>query len=167
MLEGGWIVSELVHDTGEVVGIGDLDASAAGLEFLGFLELMVVGTEDDGEIPYCCLGEVVDAVAEATADIGDGAVLIDGGEETETVDDENLGIDDVGGTANLGIAYNLAVGDELLHNHVEMALGDDMGRDDEFPIAMMVEIVEENLLVGQPRGTGDKNPRGVLGQLTI
>lgn len=156
MLEGSGVGGEGVHDVGEVVGAGDLDASATGLEFLSLLELMVVGTEDDGEIPYCCLGEVVDAVAEATADIGDGAVLIDGGEETETVDDEYLGIDEFLGFADLRVAHDTAVGDEL-HNHVEMALGDDMGRDDEFPIAMAIEIVEEYLLVGEPGGTGDEN----------
>ena len=112
---------------------------------------MVVWSEDDGKVPHCCLGEVMDACAEAASYVDDIAVFIYGAEQSEAVDDEYFGIGECLQVAcgELGVAQHSSALQQL-HDHLDMALGNDMGREDEFPVAMLVEVGDENLLVREP-----------------
>ena len=79
----------MLHNAVEVGSIMYLHAAATGLEALSLLETLVVGTEDNGNIPYCSLQGVVDAYSETATDVGDIGIAIDAGEQAEAIDDED------------------------------------------------------------------------------
>ena len=65
-------------------------AAAALNDVLGFLEFVVVGAEEDGLSEGDGLEDVVDAHAEAAADIGYVGVAVELGEEADVVDEKYL-----------------------------------------------------------------------------
>jgi len=148
------VVDHALHDALEVGGAAYLDAATARLETLCLLEALVVGPEDDGDVPDGSLEGVVDAYAEAATDIGDVGIAVDAGEQSEAVDEEHVGIADVVG-CRLSIAHDLTTR-ELLLDGSEVVGIDDVGCDDGFPVGVVVEPGDEDVLVGLPAAAGDE-----------
>ena len=140
-----------------------LKASLGTLQALRLTETLVVGTEDDGHIPHGCLEHIVDAHAEAATDIGHVAVVVGARQQTETVDDETVGLCGFL-LVGLGVAHGLHL--EHVGNLAQMVLAYHVGRDDEFPLSMLVEIGNENLLVGLPGRASHKDGRLDIGIAT-
>ena len=68
----------------------DRHAASEVDDVVRLLELVMVGSEDDGLAVGYGLENVVYAHAEATADIGHGGVAVEFGEDAYVVDDEDL-----------------------------------------------------------------------------
>ena len=73
------IGEEVAHDLVERRLVGNGHAAATGEKVHGLLEAFVVGTEDYGAAVDGGFERVVDANSEASADVGDGGVSVDGG----------------------------------------------------------------------------------------
>ena len=136
-----------LHDAVEVSIVVDLQSATALQQALGLGEMLVVGTEDDGNSPHAGFQRVVDADAETATHIGDGAIVVDAAEQSEAVDDEHVGVGYVL-RRRLGVAHDLAfdLGDDLL----EVVLADDVRRNDHLPLFVLIEVWDEDVLVGWP-----------------
>ena len=148
-----------MHNLSEIGTILDFESSATGLESLRLLETLIVGAEDDGHIPYGSLQRVVDAYTKTASHIGDIGISVDAGEQAEAVDNESRPSSPplprwegsrmfVGGEA--GIAADAKAFQHFLYL-LQMILADDMGSNDELPVAMLVEVFGENLFIRLPR----------------
>ena len=73
-----------------VVSAVDAPASATGYYVVRLLELAVVGAEEDGLAEGDGLEDVVDAHAEAAADLSYVGIAVELRQKTDVVDDENL-----------------------------------------------------------------------------
>ena len=71
------MVGEALHDAVEIVGCSNFQASATSLETLCLLEALVVGSEDDGYVPYGSLYRAVDSYAKSSSDVGDVSIVVD------------------------------------------------------------------------------------------
>lgn len=136
-----------LHDAVEVSVVVDLQSAAALQQALGFGEMLVVRSEDDGNAPHAGLQCVVDTDTEATAYIGHRTIVVDAAEQSEAVDDEHVGVGYVL-RRRLGVAHDLAfdLGDDLL----EVVLADDVRRNDHLPLFVLIEVWDEDVLVGWP-----------------
>ena len=85
-----WVGFEALHEACEVLEVLYLEATTTGFQFLGLLELFVVGAKDDGNTPYGGLHGVVDANAKATTNVSHCGVTVVAGEETEAINYQEL-----------------------------------------------------------------------------
>ena len=92
--------------------VADGEGGAEGDGVDGFLEFVVVRSEEDGFAEGECFEYVVYAVAETAADVGDGGVAVEFGEESDVVDDEDVVVVVVGVGGELGVGDG--VGEEGL-----------------------------------------------------
>ena len=102
----------------------------------------------------------MDAHAEASTHISHVGIAVDAAEQSETVDDEDFRVVErqilltrSGGVEHflgLSITNDLAAFQEFLYL-LQVVLANDVRGDDELPVLVLVEIPEENLLVGRPR----------------
>ena len=128
------------------------------------MELLVVGAEEHGHIPYGSLKQVVDTHAKASANVGHIAIVIDARQQAEAVDDKSVRMIRnilISRSIQRSISYDLTALKKFL-NLLQMILADDMRGDDQLPFWMLVEILNEDLLVRRPRRTGDKHFRTLL-----
>ena len=141
--------SETIHLTGEILIAANLETTAL-LQSLSLLELLVVGAEEHGHIPYGSLQQVVDTHAKASTHVGHVAIVVDARQQAEAVDDQDIGVLRVLRVfRKAGIADDLATFEKLLYL-LQMILADDMRGDDELPLRVLVEIFNKYLLVGRP-----------------
>ena len=142
------VVRDEARDDGvEAVIVGHLEAALTCQQVLSLLEALVVGTEQYGNTPHSRFRHVVNAYAEAAAHISNLAVTIDGGEQTEAVDDETacLGCRLLCG---LRVAHGLHL--QLVKDVSQMVFTYDVWRDDKLPVRMVVEETNEDVFIGLP-----------------
>ena len=92
LFQGAAVAVEAVHQLFKVLVAGNLKTTLTGLESLGLLELLVVGAEDDGNVPYGSLQCVVDANTKAAAHIGHIGIVVDTRQQAEAVDNQDFSI---------------------------------------------------------------------------
>ena len=126
---GVGIREEMVGDAIELLGIMNLKAGSGIQQITGLAEVLVVGTDDDGDAIDRTFGDIMDAYAEATAHHCQLTIAVDAGEESEAVDDEDICCGDIlfGGCR---IAQDM-VAVECLLNGMKMVLANLMGCNDE------------------------------------
>ena len=83
------IGSEAFHLSGKLLVVVDLETTTL-LQTLSLLELLVVGTEEYGHIPDSSLQQIVDSHTKTASDIGHITIMINAGEQSEAVDDEDV-----------------------------------------------------------------------------
>ena len=152
-------VSEERIEAGSKGGhVSDGVGAAASDEVEGLAKLVVVGAEEHGDAVDRSLGGVVDAVAEAAADVGDAGVAVDGREEAKGVDDEA-----VDARSRVGISAGEAQGGagEAGLNGGEVRLVDLVRSEDELQLGVRVEIGDQQRLVFWPRTAGNQHRSGV------
>lgn len=136
----------------EVVADGEGGAEGDGVD--GFLEFVVVGAEEDGFAEGECFEDVVYAVAETAADVGDGGVAVEFGEESDVVDDEDVVV------VVVGVGGELGVGDGVREKGLDLEdvlPVDEVWSDDGFggePVGFGVAGAGEDLFVGWPCASG-------------
>ena len=138
--------------------VSDGVGAAASDEVKGLAKLAVVGAEENGNAVNRSLGGVVDAVAEAAADVGDAGVAVNGRKEAKGVDDEA-----VNARGRVGIGAGEAQGRacEPGLNGGEVRLVDLVRSEDELQVRVGVEIGDQQRLVFWPRATGNQHRAGV------
>ena len=152
-------VSEERIEAGSKGGrVGDGKSAAASDEVEGLAKLAVVGAEEHGDGVDRSLGGVVDAVAEAAADVGDAGVAVDGREEAEGVDDEAV---NARGRVSIGAGEAQGRTGEAGLNGGEVRLVDLVRSEDELQVGVGVEIGDQQRLVFWPRATGNQHRTGV------
>ena len=155
---GVGVSEERIEASREGGRVGDGEGAAASDEVEGLAKLAVVGAEEYGDGVNRSLGGVVDAVAEATTDVGDAGVAIDGREEAEGVDDEAI---DARGRVGIGAGEAQGRTGEAGLNGGEVRLVDLVRSEDEFQVGVGVEIGDQQRLVFWPRATSNQHRSGV------
>ena len=155
---GVGVSEERIEASREGGRVSDGKGSAASDEVKGLAKLVVVGAEEHGNGVHRSLGGVVDAVAEAAADVGDAGVAVDGREEAEGVDDEA-----VDARSRVGISAGEAQGrtGETGLNGGEVRLVDLVRSEDQLQVGVSVEIRDQQRLVFGPRAAGNQHRSGV------
>ena len=155
---GVGVSEERIEASREGGRVGDGEGTAASDEVEGLAKLAVVGAKEHGDAVNRSLGGVVDAVAEAAADVGDAGVAIDGREEAEGVNDEA-----VDARGRVGISAGEAQGrtGEAGLNGGEVRLVDLVRSEDELQVGVSVEIGDQQRLVFWPRAAGNQHRAGV------
>ena len=155
---GVGVGEERIEAGGEGGRVGDGEGAAASDEVEGLAKLVVIGAEEHGDGVDRSLGGVVDAVAEAAADVGDAGVAVNGRKEAEGVDDEA-----VDARSRVGISAGEAQGGagEAGLNGGEVRLVDLVRSEDELQLGVGVEIGDQQRLVFWPRATGNQHRTGV------
>ena len=138
--------------------VGDGEGAATSDEVEGLAKLVVVGTEEHGDAVDRSLGGVVNAVAEAAADVGDAGVAVNGRKETEGVDDEAV---DARGRVGIGAGEAQGRTGEAGLNGGEVRLVDLVRSEDELQVGVDVEIGDQQRLVFWPRATSNQHRSGV------
>ena len=138
--------------------VSDGEGAAASDEVESLAKLAVVGAKEHGDGVDRSLGGVVDAVAEAAADVGDAGVAVDGREEAEGVDDEA-----VDARSRVGIGAGEAQGrtGEAGLNGGEVRLVDLVRSEDQLQVGVGVEIGDQQRFVFGPRAAGNQHRAGV------
>ena len=149
---------ERIEAGGEGRRVGNGEGAAASDEVEGLAKLAVVGAEEYGDAVNRSLGGVVDAVAEAAADVGDAGVAVDGREEAEGVDDEAV---DARGRVGIGAGEAQSRTGEAGLNGGEVRLVDLVRSEDEFQVGVGVEIGDQQRFVFGPRAAGNQHRTGV------
>lgn len=123
------VCEEVVGDVIELIRIVHLEAGSGIKQIACLTEVMVVGTNDDGNAIDSSFRDVVNAYAEAAAHHCQLTIAIDAGEEPEAVNDEDVGSGDIllGG---LRIAQDMTPVEGLLDS-AEVVLTNLMWSDDE------------------------------------
>ncbi len=155
---GVGVGEERIEASREGGRVGDGKGAAASDEVEGLAKLAVVGAEEHGDGVDRSLGGVVNAVAEAAADVGDAGVAVDGREEAKGVDDEA-----VNARGRVSISAGEAqgrTGEAGLNGH-EVRLVDLVRSEDELQVEVGVEIGDQQRLVFWPRATGNQHRAGV------
>ena len=168
MAEAVGICCEAVHHAAEVIVATNLNATTTSLQRLRLTELLVVGTENNGDAPNGSLNGIVDTHTEATTDVGDGAIAVDAREQTKTIDDQSLppalptslGLEE--SSTTLGCKFCVtgmtkAYCIELFLNLLQVVLADDMGRNDELPLRMLLKPRNKDFLVRRPAAACNEN----------
>ncbi len=155
---GVGVSEERIEASREGGRVSDGKGSTASDEVKSLAKLVVVGAEEHGNGVDRSLGGVMDAVAEAAADVGDAGVAVDGREEAKGVDDEAV---DTRG--RVGISAGEAQGrtGETGLNGGEVRLVDLVRSEDELQVEVRVEIGDQQCLVFWPRATGNQHRAGV------
>ena len=138
--------------------VGDGKGAAASDEVEGLAKLAVVGAEEHGDAVNRSLGGVVDAVAEAAADVGDAGVAVNGREEAEGVDDEAV---DARGRVGIGAGEAQGRTGEAGLNGCEVRLVDLVRSEDQLQVGVSVEIGDQQRFVFGPRAAGNQHRTGV------
>ena len=162
------VAIESFHQCMEVVISLYFEAATSRLQVLCLLELFVIGTEDHRHIPYGSLQYIMNTHAKAATHVGDIGKVVDARQQTEAVDDEHLGISNSlvdsiilpRRCRQVQMLLCLCISDDLpsfefLLNLFQMVLTDDMGRNNQFPVAMRVEIANEDVFVRLPGRAGN------------
>ena len=84
------IARETIHQTCKVLIACYLESTLTGFQTLSLVELLIVRAKDDGHIPNRCFQRVMDTNTKTSAYVGHVSIVIDAGEETEAVDDEDI-----------------------------------------------------------------------------
>lgn len=155
---GVGVSEECIEASREGGRVGDGESAAASDEVEGLAELAVVGAEEHGDGVDRSLGGVVDAVAEAAADVGDAGVAVDGREEAEGVDDEAV---DARGRVSISAGEAQGRTGEAGLNGGEVRLVDLVRSKDQLQLRVRVEIGDQQRLVFWPRTTGNQHRAGV------
>ena len=92
LFEESLIGCETFHQLRELVVVFDFETAAAGFQSLSLLELLVVGAEDNGHVPYGCLQRVVNAHTETAADVSNITIIIDAAQQSEAINDKRVGL---------------------------------------------------------------------------
>ena len=92
-MEEGFIGGENVDKPCEGIIVAYLEASTTSLETLGFLELLILWTENDGLAPDSCLEGVVDADTKAASNVTYSGIAVDAAEQSKTIDDDVLRVE--------------------------------------------------------------------------
>ena len=155
---GVGVSEERIEAGGKGGRVGDGEGAAASDEVEGLAKLAMVGAEEHGDGVDRSLGGVVDAVAEAAADVGDAGVAVDGREEAEGVDDEAVDT-----RSRVGISAGEAQGRacEPGLNGSEVRLVDLVRSEDELQLRVRVEIGDQQRLVFWPRTASNQHRAGV------
>ena len=155
---GVGVGEERIEAGGKGRRVGDGECAAASDEVEGLAKLVVIGAEEHGNGVDRSLGGVVDAVAEAAADVGDAGVAVNGRKEAEGVDDEA-----VDARSRVGIGAGEAQGrtGEAGLNGGEVRLVDLVRSEDELQVGVGVEIGDQQCLVFWPRATSNQHRSGV------
>ena len=155
---GVGVSEERIEASREGGRVGDGEGAATSDEVEGLAKLAVVGAEEHGDAVDRSLGGVVDAVAEAAADVGDAGVTVDGREEAKGVDDEAV---DARGRVGIGAGEAQGRAGEAGLNGDEVCLVDLVRSEDELQVGVGVEIGDQQRLVFWPRATGNQHRAGV------
>ena len=137
-----------LHDGLEVISRLNLQATATGLKPLGLLKTLIVRPEYDRNIPHRSLQQIVNAYAKATADIGNISIAINARQKTEAIDNQYFCIAYVF-LFRISIAHHFTTSQKLLYLG-KMFLGNDMRGNDEFPVFMLIEIGDKDILIRLP-----------------
>src|SRR5574344_1212614 len=121
---------------------------------LCLLEMLIIWTEEYGNIPYSSLQHIMYTHTKSTAHISHFSIMINTGKQTKAIDDKTVSLSCFLGCC-LRIAYTLTVkfGQYLL----DMVLTDDVRSDDEFPLLVCIEIRYEDIFIGSPAATCHKH----------
>ena len=149
---------ERIEASGKGGRVGDGESAAASDEVEGLAKLVVIGAEEHGDGVDRSLGGVVNAVAEAAADVGDAGVAVDGREEAEGVDDEAV---DARGRVSISAGEAQGRTGEASLNGGEVRLVDLVRSEDELQVGVGIEIGDQQRLVFWPRATGNQHRAGV------
>ena len=149
---------ERIETSGKGGRVGDGESAAVSDKVEGLTKLAVVGAEEHGDGVDRSLGGVVDAVAEAAADVGDAGVAVDGREEAEGVDDKAV---DARGRVGIGAGEAQGRTGEAGLNGGEVRLVDLVRSEDELQVGVGVEIGDQQRLVFWPRATGNQHRTGI------
>lgn len=129
-MECSLIVKKVVERCVEVLLVVHLETTAQTKEVLCLAEILVVGTNQDGDTIHSSLRHIVDAHTKATTHIGYLAIAIDAAKETKAVDDETVHLGNVEGVVLLGFLLGIGIATEgtsqLGLYLLEMTLVDDM-----------------------------------------
>ena len=155
---GVGVGEERIEASREGGRVGDGEGAAASDEIEGLAKLAVVGAKEHGDGVDRSLGGVVDAVAEAAADVGDAGVAVNGRKEAEGVDDEAV---DARGRVGIGAGEAQGRTGEAGLNGGEVRLVDLVRSEDELQVGVSVEIGDQQCLVFWPRATGNQHRTGV------
>ena len=155
---GVGVSEECIEASREGGRVGDGVGAAASDEVEGLAKLAVVGAKEHGDGVDRSLGGVVDAVAEAAADVGDASVAVDGREEAEGVDDEAV---NARGRVSISAGEAQSRTGEAGLNGGEVRLVDLVRSEDEFQVGVGVEIGDQQRFVFGPRATGNQHRTGV------
>ena len=155
---GVGVGEERIEASREGGRVGDGKGAAASDEVEGLAKLAVVGAEEHGDGVDRSLGGVVDAVAEAAADVGDAGVAVNGREEAEGVDDEAV---DARDRVGIGAGEAQSRTGEAGLNGREVRLVDLVRSEDELQVGVGVEIGDQQRLVFGPRATSNQHRTGV------
>ena len=138
--------------------VGDGEGPAASDEVKGLAKLTVIGAEKHGDGIDRSLRGVVDAVAEAAADVGDAGVAVNGRKEAKGVDDEAV---DTRGRVGIGAGEAQGRACEPGLNGSEVRLVDLVRSEDQLQLRVRVEIGDQQRLVFWPRATSNQHRSGV------
>ena len=155
---GVGVSEERIEASREGGRVSDGKGSAASDEVKGLAKLVVVGAEEHGNGVHRSLGGVVDAVAEAAADVGDAGVAVNGREEAEGVDDEAV---NARGRVDIGAGEAQGRTGEAGLNGGEVRLVDLVRSENQLQLRMRVEIGDQQRLVFWPRTAGNQHRAGV------
>ena len=92
--DGLRFTDEAIHDLAEVIWMGNFQSPATGFESLGFLEALVVGAEDNGNIPYGSLQCIMETYTKSSSYVGHISITVDAGQQPETVDNKDIRVRD-------------------------------------------------------------------------
>ncbi len=155
---GVGVGEERIEASREGGRVGDGVGAATSDEVEGLAKLAVVGAEKHGDGVDRSLGGVVDAVAEAAADVGDAGVAVDGREEAKGVNDEAV---DARDRVGIGAGEAQSRTGEAGLNGGEVRLVDLVRSEDELQVQVGVEIGDQQRLVFWPRATSNQHRSGV------
>lgn len=92
-MEEGFIGGEVVDKPCEGIIVAYLETSTTSLEALGFLELLILWTENDRLAPDSSLEGVVDADTKAASNVTYSGIAVDAAEQSKTIDDDVLRVE--------------------------------------------------------------------------
>ena len=135
-----------------------LKATTSSHQFLSLSKTLVIRAKHHGDAPHGCLQHIVYAHTKASTHIRHLAIAIGRRKQTETVYDQPSGIGSLG-RGGLRVAHRLALhlGEYLL----QMILANHMGRNDDLPLGMLVEIGDKHIFIGLPTAACHKYGRGI------
>ena len=109
---------------------------------------MVVRAEEDGNIPYGSLQQIVDAHAKTASDISHIAIMIDARKKSIAVDHQDISIFDIC-LSSIFISHYLATCQQLL-NLFKMIFANDMGRNNQLPVLVLIKVTDKDFFIRRP-----------------
>lgn len=174
IFQENWRQQQGIERLREAAGIGDREAATALDEVAGFLEFLMVGTENHRYAIYCSFVEIMDAGSESAADVGDVGEAVERRQFAERIDDDAAYVFHPHGHGSAGGARLFDYVDPFRQKHyfaaepvaqrLQASLVEFMWSDDESHFGMEVEPGHIDVFISLPRRADYEPHAGVGGE---